>query len=100
MLSRHGVLCSLQQPIQKPLGLFSENNDVGADILDRPQWLRLVEAPSETHLISDLSDVLIDPRIRRVGQHFSTDEGFDAALVHADDCRLFNRSNRQHFQRR
>ena len=75
----HG-LAPLQQAVQQPLGLLLDGEDVGADLFQRAQRLRLVEVPREADLVADLGGVFLDPRIGRVGQHLAADEGLDAAL--------------------
>ena len=71
---------SLQQAIQQPLGLLLDGENVGADLLQCTQRLRLVEVAREAHLVADPGGILLDPRIGRVGQHLAADEGFDAAF--------------------
>ena len=72
---------SCEQLIQQPLGFLFHGEDVGADFFKRPQRLRLVEVAGEADFVADLGSIRLDPRVRRVGQHFAADEGFDAAWL-------------------
>jgi hypothetical protein len=69
-----------KQTIQQPLGFLLDGEDVGADLLQRAQRLRLVEVPREADLVADLGGVFLDPGVGRVGQHLAADEGLDAAF--------------------
>ena len=68
------------RPSKQPFGLFLDGENVGADLFERAQRLRLVEVPREADLVADLGGVFLDPGIGRVGQHLAADEGLDAAV--------------------
>ena len=65
---------------EQAFGFLLDGQDVGADLVERAQRLRLVEVAGEADLVADLGGGLVDPGVGRVGQHFAADEGFDAAL--------------------
>ena len=68
---------------EQPLGLLLQRQDVGADLLQRAQRLRLVEVAGEADLVADLDARRVDTRRRRVRQHLALDEGLDAARLPA-----------------
>ena len=65
---------------QQPLGLPINGPDISADLLQRAQRLWLVEVPSEAQFVSHPGGAFLDPGVGRVGQHFSENEGLDAAF--------------------
>ena len=74
------ILAAPYDLAQQPFGFFLNGQNVGADLFERAQRLRLVEVPREADLVADLGGVFLDPGIGRVGQHLAADEGLDAAV--------------------
>src|SRR5690606_33774643 len=67
--------------VQKALGLLLEREDVGANLLQRPQRLRLVEVPGETDLVPNLDAVRYVPGVRSIWQDLTAQKGIDPTLL-------------------
>lgn len=67
--------------IDQSLGFILHRHDIRPDLLQRPQWLGLVEVPCEADLVSSSDAIRIIPGIRGVGQHLPAEEGLNSALL-------------------
>ena len=65
---------------QQPLGLPLQRQNVGADLLQCAQRLRLVEVAGEADLVADLDALGVVPGIGCVGQHLAAQERLDATF--------------------
>jgi len=70
----------LQHAIQQSLRLLLDHEDLGADLLQRAQRLRLVEVPREADLVADLGGIFLDLGIERVRPHLAAGEGLETEI--------------------
>ena len=71
--------------MEQAFRLLFQREDVGADLGEGAELGRLVEVAGEADFVADLGVGLDEPGIRRVGQDFAADEGFDAAFLQQGD---------------
>ena len=65
---------------QQPLGFLLQRQDIGADLLQCAQRLRLVEVAREADFVASPDAGRVVPGVGCVRQHLAAQEGFDAAL--------------------
>jgi hypothetical protein len=70
-----------QDLLQQSLGLLLQRLDIGADLRQRAQRLRLVEIAGEGDLLADLGGLFIDPGVGHMGQYLAAEEGLDATIL-------------------